>query len=258
MKKDALQKIGEDQLYSPTPANFLKVISDAARDPNVDIEKMHGLLDIQERMMNKQAEMNFTAALTALQGELPRIKADGKIIHGNRLIATYAKYETIDAVIRPLLLQNGFSLRYNTRNDDGKVIVTGTLSHKDGHSITDEIPLSIDTSGAKNSVQGVGSTISYGKRYLVGMLLNLVFEGEDDNGKSAGYAPISTEQAAEIKRKLQETDADVTKFLELVGAKSVDEIAVDKYALAMIALNRKAGFQAALAEGKRKFEAKKK
>jgi len=240
MKQDALQTVAEDQLFAPTPTNFLQVIADAARDPNVDVQKMHGLLDIQERMMNKQAEMSFTAALTALQGELPRITQDAEIRHSGRLIAKYAKYETIDAAIRPLLIQNGFSLRYNTRNDDGKVIVTGTLSHKDGHSITDEIPLAIDTGGAKNSVQAVGSTISYGKRYLVGMLLNLVFEGEDDDGKAAGYAPISEEQAAEIKRKLMETDADVKKFLELVNAKSVDEISVDKYALAMIALNRKA------------------
>ena len=167
---------------APSPTNFLDVIKQVALDPNVDVQKMHGLLDIQERMMNKQAEMNFTAALTALQSELPRITQDAEIRHNNKLIARYAKYETIDTAIRPLLIQNGFSLRYNTRKDGDKVIVTATLSHKDGHSITDEIPLSIDASGAKNSVQGVGSTISYGKRYLVGMLLNLVFEGEDDGG----------------------------------------------------------------------------
>lgn len=241
MKKDALQTIGEDQLFAPTPANFLKVISDAARDPNVDIAKMHGLLDIQERMMNKQAEMSFTASLTVVQNDLPRIKQDGKIMHGNKLIASYAKYETIDTTIRPLLNENGFALRFNTEPIGDRILVSGTLSHKDGHSITNTIPLDIDKGPARNNVQSVGSTISYGKRYLVGMLLNLVFEGQDDDGRAAGYAPISTEQATEIKRKLQETDADVTKFLELVGAKSVDEIAVDKYALAMIALKRKAG-----------------
>lgn len=243
MKKDSLQKIADDQLYAPTPANFLEVIKQVALDPSVDVQKMHGLLDIQERLMNKQAEMSFTSALTVLQNDLPRIKQDGKIMHGNRLIASYAKYETIDTAIRPLLMANGFALRFNTEPIGDRVLVSGTLSHKDGHSITNTIPLDIDKGPARNNVQSVGSTISYGKRYLVGMLLNLVFEGEDNDGKTASFIPISTEQAAEIKKKLEETDADVTKFLALVGAKTVDEMSVDKYDLAIIALNRKAGKQ---------------
>jgi hypothetical protein len=241
MKKDALQKQSDSHLAAPTATNFLQVIADAARDPNVDIQKMSGLLDIQERLMNKQAEMSFNNALNVVQGEMPTIKKDGKLIHGQKLISTYASYEQIDRAIRELLIANGFSLRYDIDQTETKLVITGILSHKDGHSISNTIPLPVDTGGAKSNVQAVKSTLSYGKRCLIEMLLNLVFEGEDDDGKAAGYAPISTEQAAEIKKKLMETDADVTKFLELVGAKSVDEIAVDKYALAMIALNRKAG-----------------
>ena len=112
----------------------------------------------------------------------------------------------------------------NSRESNNKVIITGTLAHRDGHSITDEIPLSIDSSGAKNNVQGVGSTISYGKRYLVGMLLNLVFEGEDDDGHRAGAKQITVEHAAELKALLQETGADVKQFLAWVGTASVDEM----------------------------------
>lgn len=190
--------------------------------------------------MNKQAEMSFTAALTALQDELPRITQDSEIRHGAKLIAKYAKYETIDTAIRPLLIKNGFSLRYNTEPAGNRILVSATLSHKDGHSITDTIPLDVDTGPGRNIVQSVGSTISYGKRYLVGMLLNLVFEGEDDGGEKAGFVAITGSQAEVIKRKLQETDADVVKFLEYVGADSVDQIAASNYDKAVIALNRKA------------------
>ncbi len=229
---------------TPTTANFLEVIAKAAQDPNVDVEKMHGLLDVQERMMNKQAEIIFNNALGDLQAELPRIKKDSTIMHKTNIIAKYAKYETIDAVIRPLLQEHGFSLRYNTRESSGKVVVTGTLAHRDGHSITDEIPLSIDSSGAKNNVQGVGSTIAYGKRYLVGMLLNLVFEGEDDDGNGASFLPITADQAKELKDKIEELnnkgiEIDIKKFLEYVGAESVDQIATTEYEKAKIALQRK-------------------
>jgi len=226
---------------APTPTNFLAVISKAASDPNVNIDKMNGLLDIQERMMNKQAEINFNIDFGKLQAELPSITHDAKIMHSGKLIANYATYEAIDKVIRPLLVKHGFSLRFNSKGWEGKVVIYGTLAHRDGHSITDEIPLGIDSSGAKNNVQGVGSTIAYGKRYLVGMLLNLVFCGEDDDGMKAGHVPITDEQAAEIKDKLRATGSDVKKFLEYLGADSVDEIAAKNYSKAINALNRKAG-----------------
>lgn len=225
---------------APTTANFLEVIKQAALDPNVDVQKMHGLLDVQERMMNKQAEINFNNALGDLQANLPRIKKDAKIVHKGQLISTYAKYETIDEIIRPLLIARGFSLRFNSRESNGKVIITGTLAHRDGHSITDEIPLSLDSSGAKNNVQGVGSTISYGKRYLVGMLLNLVFEGEDDDGMAAGQGPtITAEQAATIKGLIEKTNSDTKQFLNWLGIPNVDAMPATYYDRAFQTLKRK-------------------
>lgn len=237
-----LQVVDENFSPAPTPstANFLEVIKRAALDPAVDVAKMHGLLDVQERMMAKQAEINFNNDFHALQSDLPRITKDAKIVHKGKLIATYAKYETIDDVIRPLLVKHGFGLRFNTKANGNTIIVTATLSHRDGHSITDEIPLGIDASGAKNNVQGVGSTIAYGKRYLVGMLLNLVFEGEDDDGKAASITPISDEQAAEIKELLRSTGSDVLRFLNFMDAASGDEISVEDYDKAIMALRRKA------------------
>lgn len=225
---------------APSTANFLDVITTAMRDPTLDPAKLNGLIDVQERLMNKQAEINFNADFHKLQIDLPRITKDAKIIHKGKLIATYAKYEAIDEVIRPLLIKHNFSLRFNTEPTGGKIIVTGTLSHRDGHSITDKIPLDIEGGGAKNSVQGVGSTIAYGKRYLVGMMLNLIFEGEDDDGQKAAFIPLTEEQIVEIKDKLQSTGADVKKFLEYMDAPSVDEISAAGYEKAIIALNRKA------------------
>lgn len=229
-------EIAEYKPEASGPQNMLSIISRAASDQSIDVEKMERLLAVQERMMEKQAEINFNQALGDLQAKLPIIKKDGKMSHTN---SSYAKFETIMRAIQPLLVENGFSIRFNSRESSGKIIITGTLAHRDGHSITDEIPLSIDSSGAKNNVQGVGSTISYGKRYLVGMLLNLVFEGEDDNGAKSGYIPISTKHAAEIKELLKTTGADVKQFLQWVGSKSVDEMNEADYGKAIAALERK-------------------
>ncbi len=217
------------EVNAPTTTNFLAVISKAALDPNVDVQKMHGLLDVQERMMNKQAEMNFNSDFAKLQQDLPRITKDAKIMYSGKVISTYATYETIDATIRPLLIKHGFGLRFNSQPNGNTILISATLSHRDGHSIVDTIPLALETSGAKNNVQGVGSTIAYGKRYLVGMLLNLVFEGEDDDGEKSCFVSMSDEQAERIKDLLRETGADVAKFLAHFRANSVDEMDARSY-----------------------------
>lgn len=226
---------------APTTINFLEVITKAAMDPAVDPNKMMGLLDVQERMMNKKAQMEFDADFAKLQAALPRITKDAKIKHKDTVIAHYATYEQIDAVIRPLLIEHGFGLRYGTKPNGNTIVIEATLSHKGGHSITDQIPLGIDASGAKNNVQGVGSTIAYGKRYLVGMLLNLVFEGDDDDGQKSGFTPMSDDQAATLKELIRETNTDVQRFLQTMfnGVKSIDDIPASDYQRAYNALNSK-------------------
>lgn len=231
----------QNQQMAPTTGNFLAVISKAALDPNVDVQKMHGLLDVQERMMNKQAEIDFNADFARLQEGLPRITKDAKIIHSGKTISTYATFEHIDETIRPLLIKHGFGLRFNSETIDKSIIITCIMSHKAGHSIVGKTPpLTIDSSGAKNNVQGVGSTIAYGKRYLVGMMLNLVFEGEDDDGVAAGHTPVTDEQAAEIKDLIRETGTDTVKFLNtMTGTKTVDDIALKDFDRVVNALKAK-------------------
>jgi len=231
---------------APTVANFLSVISEAALNPSIDPAKMMALLDVQERMMNKQAELDFNAAFFQLQDDLPRITKDASIKHKDKatgkdnIIAQYASYEHIDSVIRPLLAKHGFAIRFNSKQIGNNITVFGTISHRGGHSVTDEIPLTIDSSGAKNNVQGVGSTIAYGKRYLVGMLLNLVFEGEDDDGDGGGFIPITPEQAEEISNLLKETKSDVAAFLKWLGADTVEKVNINDYDKAISTLKRKA------------------
>jgi hypothetical protein len=242
--------VGHSLVASPSPqlpaaAQFLPMLQKMSTDPTVDPAKMSAILDVLERQMNKAASQAYENALADLQDELPRIKKDGMIEHKDKAtgkvqkIAGYATYENIDEVIRPLLIKHRFNLRFSTRESNGKVVVSGTLAHREGHKETVDIPLSIDASGAKNSVQGVGSTISYGKRYIVGMLLNLIFEGEDDDGKTSGFIALTDEQAATLKDLIRDTGTDVTAFLAWVKAKDVDSMDGRQYDAAYRMLNKK-------------------
>src|SRR5690606_4042351 len=63
---------------------------------------------------------------------------------------------------------------------------TGVLLHKAGHREETTIKLPADSSGNKNAVQAVASSVSYGKRYAAGALLNLTSHGEDDDAFAGG------------------------------------------------------------------------
>ena len=75
----------------------------------------------------------------------------------------FATYENIDRVIRPYLQAEGFSLSFTTAPrtaDGGGAIVSGTLSHKSGHSRSASISVALDSSGGKNNIQAIGSSFS--------------------------------------------------------------------------------------------------
>jgi len=164
-------------------ATILSVISRAASDPNVDIDKMERLLQMHERMQAKQAASEFASDLAEMQDKLPSIGERGNA--AGRY--TYALWEDINAAIKPILRAHGFSLTFRTDFSDG-ITVTGVLLHRSGHREETSIKLPADSSGNKNAVQAVASSVSYGKRYTAGALLNLTSHGEDDDAYSASGA----------------------------------------------------------------------
>lgn len=167
---------------------LLGVIARAARDPSVDIDKMERLLEMQERVIARQAREAYAVALAELQPKLPIISERGKILNNSgKTQSTYAYWEDVNEAIRPLLAEHGFSLSFRTGRAGTEVTVTGVLAHREGHSEETTITLPSDGSGSKNAVQSVGSSTSYGKRYTAFALLNITSKGEDDDGQGATY-----------------------------------------------------------------------
>lgn len=200
-------------------ASVVSMIERAAVNPLVDIDKMERLLEMQERILNRQAEAVFTAALADLQSDLPAIKERGSIKdRAGNVQSTYALWEDINDAIKPVLQRHGFALSFRTDFTNG-ISVTGVLSHKCGHREQTSIVLPADTSGSKNSVQSIGSSVSYGKRYAAGALLNLTSHGEDDDGKAADPDPVVSQvQATMIAKKLAKCSDKAKKvFADMHG-----------------------------------------
>lgn len=171
-------------------ATILQVIQRAAADPQCDIEKMERLMQMHERFQSRQAEQQYAEALAAMQQELPSIAERGDA--ANRY--TYALWEDINEALKPILAKHGFALSFRIPRNEKGVEVEGVLSHRAGHSERTSILLPADTSGNKNAVQAVASSVSYGKRYTAGALLNFTTHGEDDDAFSAVQQPALDQQ----------------------------------------------------------------
>lgn len=224
---------------------YLEMIERAARDQTVDIDKLERLMAMRERMMEKEARASYAAALAEMQTSLPVVERrglikvpakDGKTGHET----PYALWEDINEAIRPCLSEHGFALSFRVRKEADRIEVTGVLSHRGGHSEETMLSLPMDSTGSKNNVQAIGSSVSYGKRYTAGALLNLVSRGEDDDGAAAGRgATITDEQVETLQDLIIEVGADPVKFCAYLKVQSLSAIPAGKFVQAVAALEAK-------------------
>lgn len=187
------------QVQQSADASILAVISRAAADPACDIEKMERLMAMHERMKAQEAVAEFSSAMAEMQCDIPSIAERGKG-HGT---IRYATLEDINDVMKPIMQRYGFAISFKVVHAAAGVSVTGILMHRSGHREETTMLLPSDTSGSKNAVQAVGSSTSYGKRYVMCALLNISTRGEDDDGLAAvPVANITQPQAAAVNALL--------------------------------------------------------
>lgn len=241
-----------------TQGPLLSAIVTLAKDPAVDVVKLQALMEMQERMEARQAERAFTAAFASLSARLPRVRKNGTISlvskdGTDKGSIPFARWEDMDKIIRPLLVAEGFALSFDSaprQGDGGGLVVTATLMHKEGHSRTASMALALDAGPGRNNLQAMGSSLSYGKRYTTEMLLNIVREGDDDDGVKA--ETIDEAQKAELVELLRETNTtDTGAFLKYVFPRakppiqSLDEIPATRFPDAKAALEKKKARQGA-------------
>jgi ERF superfamily. len=204
-------------------AAILSVIERMATNPDIDPDRIARFIALKERMDKEAARKAFAASLALMQAEMPVIEENGRIEvrkkdarTGDRTgeiqqSTTYALWEDINEAIRPVLKAHGFALMFRTgQTPEGKITVTGILSHRDGHQEETTISLMHDSTGSKNAVQAMGSSISYGKRYTASALLNITSRGEDDDGEAGGKLLSKADAREPYKAMQDELDACAT------------------------------------------------
>jgi len=183
----------------PADANsIMAIITRAATDPTVDIDKLERLGAMYERMKSREAEQAFNEAMTAVQTEMRPIAADA---NNPQTRSKYASYLALDRAMRPIYTKHGLSLSFNTADGapEGYVRVVCDVA-KGGYSKPYHVDMPADGKGAKGGdvmtkTHATGSAHTYGRRYLLKDIFNIAIGENDDDGNGGDDGGDERQQA---------------------------------------------------------------
>src|SRR5690606_35194749 len=120
--------------------------------------------------------------------------------------------------------------------------VTCVITHELGHSERTTLSAAPDESGGKNSIQAVGSTVTYLQRYTLMAATGLAAKDMDDDGRKAEPAEtITAKQLADLEALIEEVKADKAAFLKLCKLEKLEDMPAAKYPGAVKRLEAKRG-----------------
>ena len=155
--------------------------------------------------------IKLAEALAAAQAEIENAH---KTSNNPHFRSKYADLAEVINTARPTLAKHGLSVTQWPSYADGLVSVETLLTHKSGEWIANTASAPAD----KLTAQGVGSAITYLRRYSLAALACIA--QEDDDGNEASKRPakpqetpapvetIDTERAAKIDNGVKETGGD--------------------------------------------------
>lgn len=179
---------------APAQNPIMALISRAATDPSFDVAKLEHLLQVKVQWEREEARKVFVTALTAFKADPPDIYKNKKVDFDTQKGKTSYKHASLDHVsiaIGTALSKHGLSHRWNVEQKDNLIKVTAVLMHNAGHSESLSMTAAADQSGSKNSIQALGSAVTYLERYTLLALTGMAVQDDDDGkGAAPAAAPI--------------------------------------------------------------------
>lgn len=206
------------------------------------VAALERLVDLQERVAKRRAELEFAGALVTFQQDCPVIprSSTAKIVtkSGSGYEFKFADYEQIMETLRPHLARHGFSPTFDADASGTMLKCTCTLHHRNGHKVTSSFTLPTENASGATPQQKYGGALTYAKRMTLVAVLGLTLGDPDPDG-DADPTPITAEQAANLEVLMAEVKADRGKFLAFMGVASVAEIRAAHHDKAVRALEQK-------------------
>jgi hypothetical protein len=190
-------------------------------------------------MRQSESIAKLAAALVKAQAEVENATKDSRNPHFK---SGYASLASVIDTTKPVLSKYGLAVVQMPGFADGLATLDCRLVHESGEWIE-------GTAGAplqKNDPQGVGSALTYLRRYSLAALTGITQEDDDGNAASSngngGYVKlefITDGQIADLRALMEEVGADEKKFLQFLHVPTLDRLQKIEYPKAVQALERK-------------------
>lgn len=186
------------------------------------LDQMERLMALQERWEANEARKAFVQAMTTFKRNPPSIVKD-KLVSFGQTKYKHAELDQVSGVIGKALSEVGISHRWVTEQNDGRIRVTCVLTHELGHSESVTLEAPPDTSGQKNSIQGIASAVTYLERYTL-LAATGVATGEDTDGRAPAM-PEEEFQAWMGKIKASKDQPELKKnWMDAMGKAGNDQV----------------------------------
>jgi hypothetical protein len=231
-------------------SHLLTFLAHAVRDPAIDVAKLESLLRLQREVIADNARLQFDRAMAAAQAEMQPVLRNARNEQTN---SRYADLEAIDAAIRPIYARHGFSLSFTEVPTDAATVRMACIVRCAGHAETYHLEAALDTAGPKGTgnktpVQGLGSSVSYLRRYLTVMIFNVVLSSDDNDGQrqhrnEASTGLLTHSQKMDLKGLMRDTRTLESRFLEVMcpDIRAIEEVPASDFPRLRNALLTKAG-----------------
>jgi len=175
-------------------------------------------------MSEMSAQIQYSEALVKAVGELSNV---AKTAANPYFKSKYAPLDAIIDATRPVLKKHGLAVIQQPLFMEGTAGVETTILHEGGYSTTSKLLLPLKD----QSPQGVGSAITYARRYALAAVLGIASEDDDDGNVSTGL--VKKEEAKPVKSPVREVskeepkatatwkNVEITNIREIQGKKSV-------------------------------------
>ena len=230
MNKVAKIEEAPAQQIATTPAHLLQM----AVDQGADLDRLEKLMELQDRWEQNEARKAFIGAMTVFRSSVGNISKN-RTGHNTK----YADLAHTLESIKDQLSENGLSHTWKTEQHENALItVTCCVTHRLGHQECTSMSANPDTSGSKNAVQAIGSTITYLQRYTLYAILGLASTDQDNDGGSPAK-PLDDNQLANLDALISEVKANKPKFLAHLKIERLADLPQSKLKAAITMLEAK-------------------
>jgi len=224
-------------LPEPESLNPIQLLQIAVAK-GVDTDQLKELMILQREWKAEQARDAFFKAMNAFRSEAINIVKTKQVAFKD---VSY-KHATLAGIVEatvPALSKHGLSHRWETKQEGALITVSCIVTHELGHSAQTSLSAAPDQSGSKNSIQAIGSTVSYLQRYTFMAITGLAAKDQDNDGRTGEAKVITEDQATVINDKLAESGSNKPAFLNWLKAESVETILEADYPRAVAQLDKK-------------------